>query len=150
MLQSQLPQRLWVAPEEWLAGQGLALQNSCSSGSCAAVELHSELFFLSFSCGQAVLKLSKTGQAMATRHHLCPNSGTSGLIVRNFLRATFSTINHLFSALCTFGSEIAPPATGVPNPRALKTNDLALEAGQMSVNRALMDNRARNECNDLK
>jgi len=107
MLQSHLPQRQWVAPEEWLAGQGLALQYSCSSGSGvvmysgAAVVLQSELFFSSFFSGQAALKLSKTGRAITTRHHLCPNSN-KGRRVTEFIETN-----------CLQCSRLPPPLTSL-------------------------------------
>jgi hypothetical protein len=59
-------------------------------------------------------------------YRLCPNSGTLGLIVRNFLSAPFHEISRVFSVLWRFGIEIAPPAIGMPNQKALKTNELAI------------------------
>jgi hypothetical protein len=46
----------------------------------------SELFFSSFFSGQAAVKLSKTGRAMATLHHLCPNTDKGRRASLNLLK----------------------------------------------------------------
>jgi hypothetical protein len=47
-------------------------------------------------------------------------------------------ISGVFSTLFRFGRQIAPPAIGVPNPKALKTRHLASAMFSTTINNALM------------
>jgi hypothetical protein len=48
------------------------------------------------------------------------------VIASEILRTKISPTNPLFSTVCKFGNEFAPPAIGLPNLKAFIISDLAL------------------------